>query len=218
MKEECDKEFGVDSIILTKPIFNQKQYIPYKVSSPIRILYTGSLVIGRDKTIVTLANAIKEVNKSGQKIILDVYTNTKLTEKQRNSISIPGCCVLHDAIPQTKALELQKEADILLFVEALSDKNLTARLSFSTKLTDYFSAGKCIWAIGNKDLGPIAYLKDEDAGLVSTSSATLKITLNEIIERPTKIEEYAKKSFNCGKRNHDGSKILNKLSKEIIDY
>lgn len=211
MKEECDKEFGVNSIVLTKPIFNQGEFHKFKVGSPIHILYTGKLIIGREQTIVKVVTAIREINKDGQKVILDVYTQTILSDKLRKQINIPGCCVLHEPVPQPEVASLQKEADVLLFAESLSDRDLTARLSFSTKLTDYFAAGKCIWGVGNSDLGPIDYLRSENAGFVSTNDEEIKQVLNEIVSNPTLVCEKAKLGYECGIINHNAKGILQTL-------
>lgn len=218
MKEECDAEFGVDSVVLTKPIFSQGEFRPFKVGTPIRMLYTGKLVIGRDQTIAKVVTAIKKINENGQKVILDVYTNTLLSEKMKTLIDVPGCCVLHDPVPQNHVFELQRKADVLLFAESLTDEDLTARLSFSTKLTDYFATGKCVWGIGNGDLGPITYIKDEDAGFVSTNEKQVADVLQQMVDNPLVIQEYARKSYDCGRRNHDGETIINKLKNEIVEY
>lgn len=211
MKEECDKEFGVDSIVITKPIFNCGEFEDYQAGTPVRILYTGKLIIGRDDTVIEVVKAIKEVNKEGQKAILDIYTNTQLSEDKKAKIAVEGCCNLHDPVPQSEVAALQKKADVLLFAESLSDRDLTARLSFSTKLTDYFAAGKCIWAVGNSDLGPIEYLRKEDAGLISTSLTGITEKLNLLINNSAIISEYAEKAYRCGENKHNKDMITNKL-------
>lgn len=215
MKGELDKEYGVDSIVLTKPILTTTEFTPSKLQNPIKLLYTGKLIIGRDKTLISLVEAIKEVNKNGKRVFLDIYTTTALDSNLYASLNIKNCSSLHGAVPQNRVLELQKESDVLIFAESLDSKDLTARLSFSTKLTDYFSAGKCIWGIGNGDLGPISYLKEEDAGLISTSISEIKDVLERILSDNI-VLEYAMKSYNCGQRNHNQTLILNKLSKDII--
>lgn len=215
MKEECDNEFGVKSIVLTKPIFNQCEFHEYTVSLPIRILYTGKLIIGRRQTIAKVAEAIKEVNKDGQKVVLDVYTQTVLTKKMRKQIEISDCCVLHSPVPQSEVARLQKEADVLLFAESFSDRKLIARLSFSTKLTDYFSAGKCVWGVGNADLGPIDYIKSENAGFVSSNEIEITDVLNEIVSNPDVICNQAKRGYECGMRNHNKDKVVETL-KEVV--
>lgn len=216
MKEECDKEFGINSILLTKPIFNIGEFVPYQVSNPIKILYTGKLNIGRDQSAIKVVEAIKEINKDGQKIVLEIYTNTILNPKIRKRIAVEGCCIIHPPVPQSEVKDIQLNADVLLFLEALSDRDLTARLSFSTKLTDYFAAGKCIWAVGNKDLGPISYIQSEDAGIVSTDDKSIYDGLKKLATIPGMITEYASKSFKCGQENHNGKVIIKKL-RNIID-
>ncbi len=215
MKEECDAEFGINSTIITKPILNASGFESYTPQNPIRILYTGKLIIGRDATIAKVAHAIKLANQESTKIILDIYTTTELTDEMRKKIECSDAIRIHPSVIQSKVLELQKEADVLLFVESLSDKNLTARLSFSTKLTDYFAAGKCIWPVGNEDLGPISYIKMEDAGITSSSEAEINRTAKKFAESPRLIEDYARKSFECGIRNHNAEDILLKLENII---
>lgn len=215
MKEECDREFGVNSIVLTKPIFNYEKFHEFKVDSPIRMLYTGKLIIGREHTIAKVAAAIKKINKDGQKVVLDVYTQTVLTKKMRKQIEVPGCCVLHAPVSQSEVVRLQKGADVLLFVESLSNRDLTARLSFSTKLTDYFAAGKCVWGVGNADLGPIDYIKSENAGFVSSNEIEIIKVLNKIVSNPNIICKKAKRGYECGMRNHNRDKVMKTLE-EII--
>lgn len=215
MKKECDKEFDVNSVVLTKPILNSQKFEKQEVKFPIHILYTGKLIIGRDETIAQIASAIKEINKSGQRIILDIYTQTEVSEKMKQRISIPGCSMLHAAVPQSEVFRLHKEADVLLFAESLSDKDLTVRLSFSTKLTDYFAAGKCIWGVGNADLGPIDYIKQEGVGFVSTDIKSIKEALIQMIEDLGRISAFSEKAYQCGKKNHSSELIISRLKKLI---
>lgn len=216
MKEECDKEFGITSKLLTKPIFNQGVFKPYKVSEPIKMLYTGNLFVGRDKTMIAIADALRIVNKDRIKVQLDIYTKSELSEKVRCRIEIPNVCKLHKPIPQNEVFELQNQADVLVFAESLDrKKNQDARLSFSTKITDYFSAGKCIWTVGSPTLGPIDYMIRMDASLVSVDESSVLDILYRMIANPTLIEEYAIKAFECGRNHHDGEKIISALYEAI---
>lgn len=215
MKRELDDEFGIDSVLLTKPIY---QFTVLKTTSPnfpIRILYTGKLIYGRDETIAQIVDAIKVVNKDGQKVLLQIYTNTEVVPSMRERICVDGCCELKGFVPQSEALRIQKEADVLLYAESLSNINLSARLSFSTKMTDYLASGACIWGVGNKDLAPIAYLKEEDAGLVSFDGATIKETLTQMTQTPEIMHEYAAKAQQCGKKNHNAELIQSVFYKAI---
>lgn len=212
MKEECDKEFSIESQLLTKPIFSQGAFKPYEVGSPIKMLYTGNLFVGRDKTMMVIADALRQVNKDGVKVTLDIYTKSELSEKDRARIEIDGACRLHKPIPQSEVFRLQEEADVLLFAESLDrKKNQGARLSFSTKITDYFRAGKCIWAVGSPTLGPIDYLQRMDAAIMGTDYETILCSLNTIVSNPQLVNEYAEKGFTCGQKFHNGNDIIAKL-------
>lgn len=217
MKEECDKEFGIESQLLTKPIFNQGVFKPYEVGNPIKMLYTGNLFVGRDKTMMVIADALREVNKDGIKVVLDIYTKSELPDKDRALIEIDGVCRLHKPIPQSEVFKLQEDADVLLFAESLDrKKNQGARLSFSTKITDYFRASKCIWAVGSPTLGPIDYLSRMDAAIMSVDDESIKSALQKMVDDSDLIMEYAYKAFECGAKNHKSEIILNTLYNTII--
>ncbi len=215
MKRELDETYGIDSVILTKPIRAKESFVPEKPHSPIRILYTGKLNIGRDKTIIEIANAMRVVNSRGQRVVLDIYTDTHLRDAIIKKIEASCGCRLHGFVPREQLLEQQRKADVLLFVEALSSKDMSARLSFSTKITDYLSAGKCIWAVGNPDLAPIEYLREKDAAVVSTSKDEVLMQLRKISENDNSIKIYAYKAYECGIENHDVEVIKSKFNRAL---
>lgn len=202
MKRECDKEFGINSIVLSKPMVCNTEFTPYQPTSPIRLFYAGKLYINRDKTIISIAQAIKKINEKGVKVVMDVYSGSSLTKDVIEAIESSPASHFRGEIPYSQVFEEMKKSDILLFVEDLSDENLAARLSFSTKITDLFGSGKCTWAIGNSDLGPIEYIKEQDAGFVSTNEQEIHDTLEKIVNSPWLISEYAQKGYNCGLKYH----------------
>ena len=174
------------------------------------MLYTGKLAIDRDKTIRRIGEALDKINRDGVKIELDVYTTSHLSEEARKALS-PHVHV-KGAIPQSEVAQVQREADVLLFAEAIDGPHSrTARLSFSTKLTDYFRSGKCILAVGCSDVAPMEYLREEDAALVATDEAEIEAALRRLTETPEIIGAYAQKAFACGQRNHDKKEIQKRL-------
>ena len=103
------------------------------------------------------------------------------------------------------------ENDVLVFTESMDGKNMSvARLSFSTKIIDYIQSGKCILAVGPKDVAPIEYFKNEDAAIVATNKKELMDALVLLTDQ-TVIHEYAEKAIACGKRNHDRKKMHNTI-------
>ena len=214
-KKEADKFFGIDSEILTKPInFENIEFYPTKPSIPIKMLYTGKLIIGRFDTIKLIGKALDKINKDGIKIELDVYTTTYLTDEQLKDLS--KYVHILGAIPQTEVAGVQAQADVLLFAEAIEGENSKiSRLSFSTKITDYFRSGKCILAVGNKDTAPMEYLAEMQAALTASSLEEIITALNALTNNSELIAEYARRAYDCGKTNHDKRAIQSRLFKEF---
>ena len=213
MKEECDREFGIDSVLLTKPV-RESTGLPYRFTGyPIRLLYTGSLVIGRDKTLLALARLVDQINHDEDLVFLDIYTNTPLSASYIKAVSSCRMCSVMGAISQIQVFEEQEKSDVLVFAESLSPTDNVARLSFSTKITDYLGSGRCILAIGREDNASIEYFKSENAALICSDESEIYLVLNELVARVSKIEEYASRARECGMRNHSRQAVQNTFVK-----
>ena len=207
-KEEYDKIFKIDSKIITKGIdYSGLEFKAYKPEYPIKAVYTGKLIIGRGESLAKIAEAMGEINRDGEKITLDIYTSDQLTEKQKLSLNVNGCAV-RGAVSLKEVENIQSRADILIFVEGLGGKYKNkARLSFSTKITDYLKSGKCIFAVGDRNIAPIDYFLKNDSAIVATNKNEITERLSSVCGDLSLIEEYARKAFDCGVRNHEKSKM-----------
>lgn len=205
-KEEYDRIFGVDSVVMTKGI-DFEPFEEYEVGTPIKMVYTGKMIIGRWKSLAAIAEALGEINKNGKKIELDIYTTDTLTDAQKTLLNRNGCSV-KGALTLQQVKDVQKKADVLVFVESLEDKfKYTARLSFSTKITDYLRSGKCIFAIGDKEIAPIDYFNKYDSAITASTNEQIAVKLKELVENPRKVQEYALKGYDCGVKHHERSKM-----------
>lgn len=210
-KREADSFFGIDCTVLTKPLNSEPQVNYGEITKPLKMLYTGSLYIGRDRSLERVSAALENLNSNGDEIFLDVYTQTELPVEAKQKIE-NRWCILHPPIPQKEVIEKQKQADILLFLEDIDGKYAkAARLSFSTKITDYLSAGKCIFAVGNRDTAPMEYLAKNNAALTASSFEEIITALNVLTSNSEIIVEYAKRAYDCGKANHNIMDIKMKL-------
>lgn len=216
-KKEADSFFGIECRVLTKPL----NCIPECTTNvdafrPIQILYTGNLLIGRDVTLRKIVKVLKSIPNVEEKIELNIYTQTQLDDQSLHFFNC-GFCHIYSAIPQLEVLQKQKEADVLLFLEDIDGKNSkTARLSFSTKITDYLSSGKCIFAVGNKELAPIEYLKENEAALVACDQTEIEREIARILTDRYSLITYAQKAVECGLKNHNPQLIRKQLNDVII--
>lgn len=205
---ETDRDFGTHSVVLTKGIdYSKLTFDNRRPHTPIKMVYTGNLLIGRAASLVEISKALAKINKDGLKVTLDIYTPTMLDHETTKMLNINGC-TKHAPVPKEQVAQIQKDADIVVFVESLEkDHRYDARLSFSTKLTDYFASGKCIFAIGDKIIAPIQYLEEYDCAVVSTDYSEVERQLRKLIDNPEQITEYGRKSFETGRMNHEENKV-----------
>lgn len=220
MQKECACELGIKPVLITKPISmkaNTTRQYERNESFPIKILYAGSLYIDRYKTIEKLIRAIKMINADGPKFFLDIYTNSKLPASDEANFNVIGVCSLHAGVKKERILELQNDSDLLLFVEALEGKyRHAARLSFSTKITDYLSANRAILAIGPDDIAPIEYLNENNIAIIASNEDELMDQLMYIASNPKEIlNEYAERAFSFGKANHSPDKVFETFCKTV---
>lgn len=207
-KEEYDRSFKTDSLLLTRAIDTKDlpngELVPHK---PVRMVYTGKLCIGRDKTVAKVARAVAEINKEKERIRFDIYSGDAPKGKLLELLSSGGNHFC-GSVTADKVEEIQRKSDITLFAEAMSGRyKNAARLSFSTKLTDYFKSGRCVLAVGSRDIAPVDYLIREDAAVVVTEPDDLQKTLEELCDNPQLITEYGAKAVECGIRNHSKEKV-----------
>ena len=206
--KETDEIFGTNSIVLTKGIdYSKLRFDNREPGNPIKMVYTGNLLIGRSTSLVEISKAMANINKGRIKLTFDIYTPTIVDEETTKILNSNGC-TKHPPVPKEQIFDIQSNADIVVFVESLEKSHrYDARLSFSTKLTDYFASGKCIFAIGDKIIAPIQYLKKYDCAVVATEYSQVEEQLCKLIDNPCFITEYGKKAFEIGKMNHEESKV-----------
>ncbi len=205
---ETDRLFGTKSRVLTKGLdYTGLEYKEINPKSPIKMVYTGNMQIGRDASITQIAKAVSEINKNGEKIRFDIYSPTVLSDKKTAQLNKDGT-IHHGNVDRSLIADIQSSADIVVFAESLEKKHrYAARLSFSTKLTDYFKSGKCIFAIGDSEIAPIEYLRDNDCAVICNNYGDIKEKLQKLIDNPDLINDYGKRAFDTGYNNHSEEKI-----------
>lgn len=223
MKREFDSLFGIDSIVLTKGIdYTDRPFREVYPTKPVNMVYTGNLIYGRLSTVEKLASALDEINQQSHQLVLTIYTGTPVPDSIREKMTKNGSVIFHDPVPYAQVPQIIRQSDVVLFAESFEEKKKNlARLSFSTKITDYFAEGKCLLAIGPDDIAPMEYLRDNDAAITITNDQQINEKLEYLLV-PGVIQEYAHKSYECGRRNHNKSKldeiVFGKLSEIEIKH
>jgi hypothetical protein len=217
-KKEYNAIFGNKCKVLFKggdfDDFSHKKTI---LKNPIQLVYTGNLGNSRWKTLSKIGEALKLININGIKAQLYIYSQTPLTESAMRKLQIKDMVYFMGGIPASKVKDVQRDADILVHVESfeLSERN-SARLSFSTKIVDYFESGRCVLAVGWKKTGAIEYLIENDAAIVITDVTKIYDRVSYLVYNKQLILDYAVKGFELGEKNHQLEKIRNSLYDDLV--
>ncbi|NQU80858.1 MAG: glycosyltransferase [Bacteroidetes bacterium] len=216
-KKEYEKCFGKECKVLTKgsnfkenPIFNKE------ANKPLKLVYTGNIYGDRWKMLVLIGKNLDSINESNIRAKLIVYTMTPITKKIKKSLIGNGNIVLMGGVSYSQIEQIQRNADILVHVESFGLKErLQVHQSLSTKIVDYFSSGRCIFAIGSSEIASIDYLKKNDAAVIATSKSEILKKINSLVNDTSLIDEYSKKAWKCGKNNHEIDIIQNGLYNDL---
>lgn len=220
LKEEYTGVFDMPINVLTKGIIVEEEFSPVEPKLPLKMVYTGNLFIGRDKSIVEVVKTIEKINKKYGKtvVFLDIYSHIQLSTKLEKQLNVSGSAAFKGAIPFSQVTDVQKKADVVVFVEGTDIFNRNkARLSFSTKLTDYFQAGKCIVAYGSEEIAPMEYLNKNRIALVASRKSELYEKLLQLVKNPQLINVYGKAAYEFGKENHSNKIMKNILKSSLIN-
>lgn len=216
-KEDTDRRFGTDSVILTKSIdFTGKEYKHVTPGYPLQFVYTGSLAMGRDKSLALVADAINFVNAEGFKAELYIYSQTIPDDQMMIRINT-GASHFCGNVPHQEVQGIVQNADVVVFAESLEGREANiAKLSFSTKITDYISNGKCVLAIGKDNIAPIDYFQRYNAALIANSKEEIFSNVKRIVEKPELIDEYGEKAYNCAVANHEKGMMTERFISTMI--
>lgn len=208
IRDKYNSEFNLEgeTVYLTSSI-QKRDFRPINVNEP-QICYFGNLHIGRNKSIVDIADEIRKINEH---YMIDVYSGetdislTGMLEKHSN-------IRFHGTIPYTEVQKKTAECDILLVVEGFKKKDVDiSRYSLSTKVADSLSAGVQVLAYGSLECGAIEYLKQVDCATVCTHKNDIKNYVEQLIFDVEKQRRLYKKSAEIVERNH-------RLKKSIIGF
>ena len=122
------------------------------VGKPIHLVYAGNIIYNRWETLAVLADALEIINKDGEKMVLDIYTNTQLTPEMAKRLKNRRGTIVHGRVAPSELVEIYKRADIALHIESFTKKyRLDTKDSFSTKIVDLMSSTCAIMAVFWKD-------------------------------------------------------------------
>ena len=166
MKEAYAKLWNTDSYVIRNFSVEKKETEIEKEnkrqSDCLTMVYAGGLHYNRWKVLKQIAKSLKEINDSEKrKCFLKVYSSQILSNKIVEAINLDGASEFCGSLSASQVAEIYAGADILLHVESFDSNAIAStKYSFSTKIPEYLSAGKCVLAVGPAEVASIRYLSD----------------------------------------------------------
>jgi glycosyltransferase involved in cell wall biosynthesis len=216
-QQDYEKCFRRPCKLLTKGAdFEEAPEFKTENNEILQLVFTGNIGLNRWKSLKVIADALENINCAGIKLQLRIYTATPVTKKMERALNRGESSFLMGSVPASRVPELQKEADILVHVEAFDLKNkLTVRQSFSTKIVDYLKAARPILAVGPKDVASIDHLIKNNCAIVADNRRELEEKLRSVIADKTKLRAIARNGYACGRRYHNKQDIQTMLMNDL---
>lgn len=202
-KEQCECDFNANMKVLRKCGTFEQEYEKHTVNKPIRFIYAGGIYWNRWKTLGMLANAMREINHDGVRVVMDIYTNNPLTPEMSKAINDGETSVVHDVVSIEQLKDIYHNSDVALHAEAFDLTNrLAVRMSFSGKIVDCLDSGCAVMAICDEKQAGFAYLKRNDGAICISDKSKIKSVLNDILKNPQILVDYQHKAFELGRKHH----------------
>lgn len=216
--EEYREYFGKE----IKPLYKGCTFEELKLDKtnelPIRIVYAGNLFYGRDKILAKMADEIVRINESIEKINLEIYTTTTITNEIDKNLNRGNSSKIMGSLPYEDIKKVFKSADIVLHVESFDPNQIKiTRLSFSTKIIDCMQSGSCMMAIGPDSIASIDYLLGIDGVIVVTDPSNIRNELDKIVNDPDSLKFKTEKLAKFARENHDVCQMRYGLQKDFLE-
>ena len=204
-------------MVLTKGAdFSLPADVKTQYNDPLQLVFTGNIGLNRWKSLKLIADALKHINADGVKAQLRIYTATPLTKQMEKALNRGESSRIMGSVPASEVAQIQKNADLLVHVEALDLKNrLAVRQLFSTKIVDYLKAARPILAVGPKDVASIDHLIRNDCAIVADNQMELEEKLCAIIANNSVLDDIVQKAYECGRKYHNKQIIQNMLIEDL---
>jgi glycosyltransferase involved in cell wall biosynthesis len=201
MAEEYARRFQKDCRVFTT-LVEEEPYLravrrTRHDGEAIRFVYAGSLGLERWGVLQALARALQALRTEGPVGTLEIYCSDEDRRAYKKAIEIPGVAYMREWVPASELPELFVNADVLVHVESPSPRLLPyTRYAFSTKLSQYMMAARCLLLIGPPEAGSMREVLRTGAGVVigSTSRQQIETALRRILGDQAYREEMGRRA------------------------
>jgi len=218
MADEYSKKYGGVYTVLMNMMeigpLRPKSFDHRDKNKNIELISIGNLGLKRWRSLLHIGQCLSKLRKYGLCGKLTIYTSVPPQRRILKILSTQSSIQYRGSIESNgnTLAALLKNADVLVHVDGFSrESRHIARLSLSTKIPEYFAAGRCVLAYGPEDIGSIQYLKKYDAALVACNKDELMAKLKAVLEDSDLRTEMGARAYNMAQTKHERINIVDYL-------
>lgn len=216
IKNLYNNYFGLDgkTIYFTSSI-KRREFRKININNP-KIIYLGSIRLGRNNSLISIANTLNEINKN---YILEVYSN-ETDEHYFNKLQENKNIYYGGSIPYSEVVKKIQNCDIYIIAEGFEKENIElTKYSLSTKAADGLASGAAILTYGPSDSGVVSYMISTNAAVVCTEFTDLKTKIVNMLEDDALQKDMYLNAIKVTNSNHTLEKstsTFNDVIKQLI--
>lgn len=182
-------------------------------SARVTFTYVGGLHDGRWRSIAELAESLARVTRRhAVESSLMIYSQYTPSQSQLQALEVPGVSKFLGRLDPAEVATALAASDVVIHAEGRESHEIDAtRMSFSTKIVDLMSSGKCILALGSSDSGSIQYLKEQGAAACVTDPGGIDECTWRLISDARYRGDTRDRAWQLGLRNHQLDSIRSAL-------
>ena len=205
MSDEYFKRYGLKSISFHNPVdtdfWKKEQRNCYSVGSSPKILYAGRVGLGIDSSLLTMAKAVRDINKiqgSNLKFVLQ-------TESIPNWFNQFDCVIHRDLVSYDSLPKIFSEADLLFLPYDFSPESIAfIQFSMPTKASEYMICGTPILIFAPEETAIVKYANNFNWAkvVVIDDLEVLKVALKEILFNTDLRKILSENAINLSEKYH----------------
>lgn len=174
-----------------------------KINKPLRIVYAGNLLWGRDEILGIFASELEKLNKDEIRASLEIYTGSFITSETESLLNRGSSCRIMGRRSYEEIKCILHEADIVLHVESFNPSTIkTVRYSFSTKIIDCLQSGSVMMVVGPAGISSVEYAKKIPGAIIVDNMSEIRNSLEKIVENPIQLIKRSVAINDFAKRHH----------------
>lgn len=218
MTEEYKARYGKYFIPFHNPIdvesWVQFQKEDYSLSESPVILYAGRIGLGVERSLLTIAKAVQQVNnelKISTKFMIYTQVNPVWTSHY-------ACVEYKGFIPHDRMPSVLAGADLLILPYDFSKKSLQfVKYSMSTKTTEYMASGTPMIVFAPEETALVQYVRKYECASVISNNNDEELTqvIKKLIQDGRFREKLGRNAIQIAEKFHDGKHVREEFKNAI---